>query len=307
MDSTKPKLLCVDDEPEVLKSLERLLRSDFEVTTASNTSEALQYLEVENNYSIVLSDFRMPEKTGVELLSIVKKKYPTTVRAILSGQIDVSHIAHAINNAEIHRFMLKPWDNDYLKLQMQEAYQTHLRLKEKQLLEKQATTDPVTGLSNHRYFKKKLKDFFDDSKQKGEPLSVVMIDVDHFKSYNDRYGHPEGDRLLFNIGQRMIEYFSPPMVLSRYGGEEFAVLVPSKRANETYELAEKLRVDIESHPFPGPYGKPTYVTISIGIAETPSFNRSFQELLEAADRALYQSKHQGRNQTKMAYAAPQAN
>ena len=300
----KPKILCVDDEEEVLNSLERLLRHDFEVTTCNNPTQALELFEKSPNFAIVLSDYRMPELNGVELLTKIKQMNPTTVRAILSGQMDVNDIAKAINRAEIHRFILKPWDNEYLKLQMLEATQSHIRLEEKKKLEIQAITDPVTGLTNHRYFKDKLETLYQSALENGSPLTVVMIDVDHFKSYNDRYGHPEGDRLLFNIGQRMLNYFAPPVTLSRYGGEEFAILVPGKEALEVKEDVEKLRIDLVENPFPGPYDKVAYITISIGVASYPDHKKSPKNLLEAADRALYQAKHQGRNQTQLAYSSP---
>ncbi|MCB0355928.1 MAG: GGDEF domain-containing protein, partial [Bdellovibrionales bacterium] len=202
------------------------------------------------------------------------------------------------------RFILKPWDNEYLKIQMLEATQSQIRLEERKKLEIQAITDPVTGLTNHRYFKDKLETLYNDAVLNNSLLTVAMIDVDHFKSYNDRYGHPEGDRLLFNIGQRMIQHFPPPITLSRYGGEEFALILPGKDALMVKEDLEKLRLDLEENPFPGPFEKTAYVTISIGLASYPDHQKSAKNLLEAADRALYQAKHQGRNQTQLAYTKP---
>ncbi|MCB9025025.1 MAG: diguanylate cyclase [Bdellovibrionaceae bacterium] len=302
--TAKLKILCVDDEVDVLDSLGRLLRHEFDVITAASSQEALSILESDPNFAIILSDYKMPEMSGIELLRHVKQICPTTVRAILSGQMDIQDISDAINRAEIHRFILKPWDNEYLKLQMLEAKQTHIRLIEKRKLEIQATTDPVTGLTNHRYFQNKLETLFESAVKNNTPLAIVMIDVDHFKSYNDRYGHPEGDRLLFNIGQRMLKYFAPPITLSRYGGEEFAIIIPGKTALEVKDKVEELRLDLEENPFPGPYEKEAYVTISLGVASYPDHKKSALFLLEAADRALYQAKHQGRNQTQLAYSSP---
>ncbi len=296
----KLKILCVDDEIEVLNSLERLLRHDFHITTATSAKEALSIFTKNPNFAIVLSDYRMPDDNGVELLSKIKQINPTTVRAILSGQMDVDNIAKAINQAEIHRFILKPWDNNYLKLQILEAIQSHIRLQEKQALQIQAITDPITGLTNHRYFKDKLETFYQSAVDNNSLLSVIMIDVDHFKSYNDRYGHPEGDRLLFNISQRMLKHFPPPTTLSRYGGEEFAVLIPNQASKEALVDAEKLRLDLERNPFPGPLDKPSFVTISLGIASFPDHGKYAYSLLEEADKALYEAKNKGRNNTHIA-------
>lgn len=301
--TTTTKILCVDDEKDVLNAIDRLLRHDFTVVLCSTPQEALSTFKDDPEFAIVLSDYRMPQMTGIELLGQIKQINPTTVRAILSGQMDIQDIAEAINKSEIHRFILKPWDNDYLKLQMLEAKQSHIRMEEKRKLEIQATTDPVTGLTNHRYFKDKLETLFESAVKNHSSLTVAMIDVDHFKSYNDRYGHPEGDRLLFNIGQRMKKHFSPPVTLSRYGGEEFALIIPGKNALQVKEEVESLRQDLENNPFPGPYDKEAYVTISIGLASYPEHKKSSHHLLESADRALYQAKHQGRNQTQLAYSS----
>jgi len=291
----KPPILCVDDEASVLDSIERVLRRDFDVTTAKSAEEAKQIC-TSKIFAIALSDFKMPGENGVEFLRWVRNHQPTAVRAILSGQMDSAEIISAINSAEIHRFILKPWDNEYLRVQMLEAFQTHSHLKESKELRVMAITDPVTQLTNHRYFQEQLLSLFGLAHKESTPLSLIMIDVDHFKSFNDHYGHPEGDRLLLGIGQRILSLAPKKSVVSRYGGEEFAVLLPHLDKNSAFKIAEKVRLLMETQAFTGPY-EPHYVTISLGVAEYPSSCNTSKDLVVKADEALYVSKNKGRNQS----------
>lgn len=298
----RPKILCVDDEASVLDSLYRLLREDFEVHTADCATEALKKIEASpiDDFAVILSDFRMPDMTGVELLSHVRRHSPCSVRAILSGQIDIKALSEAINNTEIHRFIMKPWENEYLKIQMLESVQTHVSLTEKQHLHYLSITDPITRLTNHRYFQDKLRSEFQRAKDQNKPLSVVMIDVDHFKSFNDHYGHPEGDRLLSSIAAHIEQCSQGFGLASRYGGEEFALLYPNLDINQAETKAEELRKSLEKNPFSGPFGRRAYITVSAGVANYPFHAEEPAQLVTLADQALYQAKRQGRNQTVVA-------
>lgn len=305
MENTESKrILCIDDEIEILNSYERFFRKDYQLTCASTLTEISEAIDSKTSFDIVICDFLMPEINGLEVLEKFRLNHRSTVRILISGNIEMTSLAEAINTNKIHKFILKPWEPNYLKLQILEAQKLHSQLEELEVLEAQAITDPVTGLSNHRYFQQKLETLFELCKKESKPLSVAMIDVDHFKSYNDRYGHPEGDRLLLSIGQRMTSHFKTPTIVSRYGGEEFAVIIPNKNAAEAKIELEEFRKQLEKNPFAGAYGKETYVTISVGVASLPEFNSTPRDLLEAADRALYESKHKGRNQTRVAYSPP---
>ncbi len=295
MKQNKAKILCVDDEPGVLQSLDRLLKDQFEVLTANSPEEALKILDHSAGVAIILSDYRMPQMNGVDFLKAARLKQPHAVRALLSGQIDIHQISEAINRAEIHRFILKPWENEVLKIQMLEALQAHHSLEEKARLRYLAITDPVTGLTNHRFFQDKIREMILNSKN--ENFSLVMIDVDHFKSYNDRYGHPEGDRLLAEIADLIRQTGSESSYVSRYGGEEFAALLPTMDLGRAQVWAEQVRSRIESHIFAGPNSRRAYVTISLGLASFPKCGKTAEELITSADHALYQAKSLGRNQT----------
>lgn len=289
---SKPKILCVDDERGVLDSLSRLLKKDFIVMTATTAEQGLEIAKDQTDIAVVVSDYRMPGMNGVEFLKHMKQLCPTAARTILSGQIDINELSYAINSAEIHRFFLKPWENDYLKLQIHEAVQTHVNLSEKTHFKYLSLTDPVTGLMNHRFFQDELKRCIEEC----STVSLVMLDVDHFKSFNDRYGHPEGDRLLAEIGQTLKNNVDAPATASRYGGEEFALILPEMDPIKALAFAETIRTKIAENPLPGP-GRDAFVTASLGLAIYPEDAESASELIQKADEAMYLSKGQGRNCT----------
>lgn len=297
MNTGKPKILCVDDNQDVLDSLVRVLRSDFEVITARSGEEGLQKLEISKNIDLVMSDYRMPGLSGVDFLRQVKIVWPHTVRMILSGEINLQQVSDAINSLDIHRLILKPWDNDYLRVQMLEALQSRLTIKEKQRWQSLALTDPVTQLTNHRYFQERLHSLINErAKEDKDSLILAMIDVDHFKGFNDRYGHPEGDRLLFEIAQRLQGPFPAIGQVSRYGGEEFAIILNHLPLIEAVQQLQQLRNNFETQPLVGPNGRSASVTVSIGVAQFPTNATSAKQLIERADEALYQAKNKGRNQ-----------
>ena len=294
----RAKVLCVDDEPGVLQSLTRLLKKDFEVYTAASAEDGLKVLEDQADMAVIVSDYRMPGMNGIEFLKEARSMTPSAARTILSGQIDINELSEAINKAEIHRFFLKPWENDYLRLQIHEAVQTHINLSEKSHFQHLAITDPVTGLTNHRYFQDLLREKIEEQ----TPLALLMVDVDHFKSFNDKYGHPEGDRLLRGIASTIDNFIEQKGSVSRYGGEEFSVLLPQFEKRQAMELAEQLRLHLAENPVPGP-GREAYVTVSIGVAGFPEHTDTPQVLIQLADDALYKSKGLGRNCTSIAEAS----
>jgi diguanylate cyclase (GGDEF)-like protein len=306
-DKALPKIVCVDDEPSILHSLERLLKNSFQVLTAESPSAGLAQLRAHPDCAVVLSDYRMPESNGVEFLRQVRALYPHMSRAILSGQIDLHQVSDALNNHDIHKFFLKPWENDYLQVQMLEAVQMHRTLVEKAHFEHLSITDPVTQLTNHRHFQAQLRRQLEGCRADGAEMALVIFDVDHFKAFNDRFGHPEGDRLLYGVASQLKNQAGGDGLVSRYGGEEFTLILPLRGRGEAgmreaLAYAERLRTHVERTPFSGLSSSLAYITLSAGLACFPRHGTEAGELIDAADRALYQAKRQGRNQ--IAVAAP---
>ncbi|MEU4623715.1 GGDEF domain-containing protein [Actinoplanes sp. NPDC023801] len=157
-----------------------------------------------------------------------------------------------------------------------------------------AVTDGLTGLRSRRFFEQALGNQGDRSARLGVPVSVLLLDIDHFKSVNDTYGHNGGDRVLVEVTHRLRELVRPGDVVARYGGEEFAVLLPDTTTAEAGEVAERIRRGISAAPIAVGDSRLHNVTISCGIAGMPAAGTT-EELVLAADRALYAAKHAGRN------------
>ncbi|MBP7791949.1 MAG: GGDEF domain-containing protein [Candidatus Goldbacteria bacterium] len=175
------------------------------------------------------------------------------------------------------------------------------RLQEKtEVLEIKAITDPLTGLYNKNYINEQLKSFFSLSKRTNQPMAIIMIDVDHFKSINDKYGHLCGDEVLKKISGILKEKTREINVIGRYGGDEFIILGPISDYKSAFYMTERLRNIIENTPFYYDDNKRKFnVTISAGIAIWNYKIKNCKELLKLADMALYLAKNSGRNQVRM--------
>ncbi|HSQ77267.1 MAG TPA: GGDEF domain-containing protein, partial [Nitrospirota bacterium] len=168
-------------------------------------------------------------------------------------------------------------------------------------------TDGLTGLKNYREFKEAFQAELLRSRRYHRALSLLMIDVDHFKRYNDAYGHPQGDVLLKNMAELIQDNFKDTDIVARYGGEEFAVLLVEIGAkNQAVGVAERLRAMVEHHKFTYEETQPGgSVTISIGVSCYPEDGLSPDELIQAADGALYRAKNEGRNRVVAAHRSPE--
>lgn len=293
-----PKLLCIEDDSILLAAIQRFLGHDFQVLPAKSATQALQMIERHPDIAIVLADHRLPEGvSGLSLLATIKNMLPDAVRAIVSGHIDISEMVEPINTSLIHRFILKPWDNEYFRLQMLEALANHSTLLEKRQLETLSVTDSVTSLKNHRYFQDRLRIEMERSVRHKRALSLAIFDLDHFKRVNDEHGHPVGDMILRAVAARFLDQVRFIDTVARYGGEEFAVLLPDTPHRYAMKVAERIREAILNQKFHLAGHPEIALTISAGVAATPDHAMSAQDLITKADNALYQAKGQGRNQT----------
>jgi diguanylate cyclase (GGDEF)-like protein/putative nucleotidyltransferase with HDIG domain len=166
----------------------------------------------------------------------------------------------------------------------------------------QAITDGLTGLKTHRFFMEALDREWRQSTRAGQTFSVIMVDLDGFKQVNDRHGHQEGDKVVTAVGTLLNQRVRQSNVVARYGGDEFAILLPGARADQAETLAERLRGQIESDPFLAAHG----VTASFGIASFPLHGPTAEEILRVADSGMYLAKHQHGNSVRMAAVHPGA-
>lgn len=185
------------------------------------------------------------------------------------------------------------------ELLMSTANQIGMALENARLFEKAkilAITDGMTSLYNYRYFTERLNEEFERAKRYKRDISLIMADMDYFKKYNDAHGHPKGDMLLKDFSEILKKVFRDSDIIARYGGEEFVIILIETAVDVAVEVAEKLRIAVESSNF---YGRETQpggrVTISLGVASYTDEIKSADDLVKIADNALYRAKEEGRN------------
>jgi len=162
-----------------------------------------------------------------------------------------------------------------------------------------SVTDGLTNVYNLRYFQEELTREFSRSQRSEKPLSLILLDIDHFKRFNDTYGHQQGDTVLKELARVLQNNIRSCDVLARYGGEEFAIIMPETEREVCGMASERLRAAVEKHAVPG-QEEELKVTISMGLSTTSSEDvASAAELISAADRALYRAKENGRNRVEM--------
>lgn len=166
-------------------------------------------------------------------------------------------------------------------------------------LQDMATHDVLTGLGNRRAFDMRLEEEWQRAKRYGHPLSLLMLDIDHFKRVNDTHGHPAGDAVLRKLGATINSVVRPVDYVFRYGGEEFVVLMPETHGNGALSLAERIRQAVAATSFGIKPHKNIYLTLSIGVATCPGSADTKEALVTAADHTLYQAKQSGRNRVCM--------
>lgn len=294
----KPSVLIVEDDGTIQALLSAVLGSDWIVYTAG-TGEAALLAVTENVPDIVLLDIGLPDMDGLE----VCRRFKTNPRleqipvifltARTSGEDEIDGLqAGGID------YITKPINPAVLKARIR----NHLELKQnRDELVRLARTDGLTGLYNRRTFDDLLLREWRRLARTGEPLSVIMMDVDHFKLYNDTYGHGGGDVCLQRVARAAEGALQRPAdVVARYGGEEFVALLPETRLDGALAVAEAIREAVVNLEIPHSSSKTSaHVTVSLGAACTiPHADKDPSSILERADQQLYAAKSEGRNRAK---------
>ncbi len=320
--ATRPKVLLVDDEISNLEALRRTLQTDFDTTIETDPARALDLL-CQTEFAAVVSDQKMPAMSGAEFLTKAAELRPLTTRLVLTAFTDSQTLLDSINVAEIYRYITKPWENAELVLTLKQAVERHALLKhnadllvqlkqanlelEKKVaqrteelsranekLSELAMTDPLTRIANRRALFLRFQEEVNRAERYGRAIAVGMIDVDHFKSFNDMEGHLCGDEALKKTAAALASNLRKTDFVGRYGGEEFIVILPEASLPIAMELFTRLKTVVEGTVFQG-RTKPAYLTVSIGIALFPKHGPGINELIERADQALFQAKESGRN------------
>jgi two-component system cell cycle response regulator len=290
-DPPKGKVLIVDDAPDTLDIIQKLLSFEgYEVILASTGEEGVKKVE-EEKPDVVLMDISLPGIDGTEALKRIRTINPIQSIIMLTVFATVENAIQALKEGASD-FVKKPFENEHLIHIVNQAVQKFRTLAERDKLEEEvrrlSITDDLTGLYNHRHFFKTLESELTRLKRQKTSLSLLMLDVDNFKRYNDTHGHVEGDRVLKKIGE-IIKHSIRHNVDSgyRYGGDEYASLLIGASLEQALTIAERIRLTIEEAGFKD-------ITVSVGLAE---FQEGFdlERFVKSADDAMYVAKHSGGN------------
>ena len=299
-------ILAVDDIPDNLFLLQSDLEDEgYEVLTAEGGEEALSIVRAELPDLVVL-DINMPGLSGLEVCE--KMKVDEAIKNIpvilLSANAHDDDIAHGLDYGA-HDYVVKPYQLEVLMARVRSALRlkqtqdelviAYARLKEvNESLQTLATIDPLTSLANRRYFLERVAVEIERASRYKSEVSLLMIDIDYFKSTNDHFGHLCGDKVLESVSKSFSDVVRSVDLVGRIGGEEFAVCCPKISVDEVALLAERIRNSVEelSIEYEGNF---ISVTVSIGATEMAAQDNEASDLFRRADAALYKAKEQGRN------------
>ena len=163
---------------------------------------------------------------------------------------------------------------------------------------KLATTDGLTDLYNHRYFQEQIRMYIENSKRYETEFSLIIIDIDYFKNFNDKFGHQSGDAVLRQVAQTLKRNVRATDIVCRYGGEEMSIILPNTSKEVAYSTAQKICERVAEKKFRLANGKDANVTISLGVSTFPHDGENASEIIESADKRLYEAKNDGRNRVK---------
>jgi diguanylate cyclase (GGDEF)-like protein len=317
----KIRVLVADDEDTLRAVICEVLEDEgYEVTSASSGEAALEQFR-KRHHPIVIADIVMDGMNGLQLLEKIKAIDSDTVVLIMTSHGSLDTATRALR-AGAYDFMIKPFEAlDVISATVSRAAEkvamiwmnrrltedlivkaSDLNLANSALvkladnLKDHADKDGLTGLYNHRLFWDSLIREINTAKSDKKPISIIFMDVDHFKQFNDTNGHLAGDEVLKRLANLARERIPEPGFVARYGGEELVALVPGMVKETAQELAESIRVAVESHPFPGRETQPLgRVTLSLGVATYPEDGEEPAILVAHADKAVYDAKDRGRN------------
>jgi len=294
------KILVVDDNPVVRKLATTLLaKKNYDVTACESGRQGIEKAKTLSPH-VILLDVMMPEIDGYEVcrklqLDDITKDIPIIMVSSKTESIDkIKGLEHGAAD-----YVTKPFDRGELLARV--ATQVRMKtlwdeLQEKNsMLEELAKKDGLTNLFNHRHFQERIAEEFYRSKRYSLPLCCALIDIDHFKTVNDNYGHQAGDVILNSLGGLFEENKRDIDSAARYGGEEFALILPHTDKECSRAMCERLCHIIQEETFLVS-SKTINITVSIGIAAYPDVSvETHSELIKCADEALYAAKKSGRN------------
>jgi diguanylate cyclase (GGDEF)-like protein len=290
------KALVVDDEALLRELFEGMLtKLGYEVTTATGVDDALDCLH-KNQFDVVLLDLMLGPGSGFVVLDRIRRLYYPPIVLVMTGYGSTDLAVEAMKQGASD-FIMKPIEPDLVDLRIRKAI-------DERRAQRLAITDGLTGLYNRRYLEERLEDEMRRSRRYSRVLSLLMIDIDFFKQYNDTCGHLKGDDVLRELARILLRHSRETDITARYGGEEFVMILPETDARNARRLADRIRASVEETPFEGEERIPAGgITVSIGVSAL-ALDEDAHNTLERADQALYVSKQSGKNQVTVLEKEP---
>ncbi len=323
-DMSQYTVVMVDDEQNILYALKRCFsREKFRVICAGSGVEGLRLVAETAGVAVIVSDQRMPEMNGSEFLTRSRELAPDAIRMLLTGYSDIQTTIAAMNEGGVSHYISKPWEEFGLLQTVRDGVrQYHLimesrrqqeiinqqnaelrsllsRLTDQNMeLERLASTDALTGLTNRRRFLEFFEKERNRTQRYGGDLSLIMFDIDHFKRVNDTWGHSAGDAVLCEIARETDLVLRVTDTAARYGGEEFVILLPETELTGALLIADRLRQLVSDTVIAQEQGILISITVSIGVAMIGP-EESCDGFLNRTDQAMYLAKTNGRNRVEI--------
>ncbi len=281
-------ILVVDDEEVMCHLLYDVLTDiGYKVETAPCGEDAIEKIK-EYKFSIIITDFKMPGMDGIEVLKRVKAINQDICVIMITAYSSVESVIAAMHEG-VYDYIVKPFNINEINIVVRRAAERQRLLsdaRQKEFYQEQAILDGLTGLYNRRHLYDVLSREIERAKRYKQQVSLLMIDIDDFKKYNDTYGHPAGDKLLQSFSEVTVGIIRAEDMVFRYGGEEFTIICPGVPKEGVITAAKRLISLIREK---------VSVGISIGISSYPDDGQSKEELISKADLAMYHAKHSGKS------------
>lgn len=295
MKSMKPSILIVDDTRLNIKIMTDILGSFYNLFCATSGKQALEIV-ASKKVDLILLDVIMPEMDGYEVCKKLKNDHHTQNIPVIfiSAMTNVEDETMGLEIGAID-YIFKPVSPPILKARVR----NHLELKAcRDIFEKQSLMDGLTGIANRHYFDQVFNQEWRRALRNQKPLSIVFLDIDFFKKYNDHYGHLAGDECLRKVGNALKKsILRASDLVARYGGEEFIIVLPETSQVDAVKVGERVRRDIKALMITHIMSEVSdYVTVSLGVSTViPEKDMVPAHLIAKADEALYQAKRKGRD------------
>ncbi|MBO6816617.1 MAG: PleD family two-component system response regulator [Rhizobiaceae bacterium] len=307
-DGNRRRVVVVDDRASSYERVVDYLCEEYDVQVITNPNEALISI-VGNEFDLAVVSLSMEGVDSLRLCSHLRSVEKTrNLPLLVMADMDQEQIVSRALEIGVNDYIRRPIDQQELLARSRtqirrKHYNDCLRNSVQQTIEL-AVKDPLTGLHNRRYHDSHYANMFDNARRSGSGIAAIMCDIDHFKAVNDTYGHDAGDQVIREVASRITKSVREVDLASRFGGEEFVIIMPDTDVERAEKIAERIRLEVEAHPVQVAGGsKQISITMSMGVSSIDGEDDTPERLMKRADVALYTAKRNGRNRIVTELAA----